>query len=200
MFTSIAEVDTVRSATYKYFNTLISVSSFTVPSVLVILREAVHGNLPGRAISNVEEVRQFFNHNSELYLYLERKLELMKPSEQITTLAKTDIFIGALGSGFANVIYMLPGSVVISYSPPHVGGFFFDTLCEMSRVHYIGVYNSSTSFPPECKNRINANGESTIRACLDVLYAGDIFVNIEQLRYLLTSAIIHLKSEKYRGV
>ena len=124
----------------------------------------------------------------------------MKPSEQITTLAKTDIFIGALGSGFANVIYMLPGSVVISYSPPHVGGFFFDTLCEMSRVHYIGVYNSSTSFPPECKNRINANGESTIRACLDVLYAGDIFVNIEQLRYLLTSAIIHLKSEKYRGV
>ncbi len=130
---------------------------------------------------------------------MEKKLELMKPSDQIATLAKTDVFIGALGSGFANVIYMLPGSVVISYSPPHVGGFFFDTLCEMSRVHYIGVYNSSTPFPPECKNRINANGESTIRACLDVLYAGDIFVNIEQLQYLLTTAIIHLKSDKYRS-
>lgn len=130
-------MDTVRSATYRYFNTRISFSSFTIPSVLVILREAVHGNLPGRAISNVDEVRQFFNRNRESYLYMEKKLELMKPSDQIATLAKTDVFIGALGSGFANVIYMLPGSVVISYSPPHVGGFFFDTLCEMSRVHYI---------------------------------------------------------------
>ena len=77
VFTSIAEVDTVRSATYRYFNTRISFSSFTIPSVLVILREAVHGNLPGRAISNVDEVRQFFNRNRESYLYMEKKLELM---------------------------------------------------------------------------------------------------------------------------
>ena len=110
----------------------------------------------------------------------------------------TDVFVGALGSGFANVVYMLPGSVAISYSPPHVGGFFFDTLSEMAGIHYIPVFNSSTPFPPECHKRINANGESTIRACLDVLYANNIYMDVEQLAYLLDTAIIHLRSEKYR--
>lgn len=169
----------------------------TLPAILVMIREMVHGNLPGRAIANVEEVRHFFHTHSHQYIYSEKKLELMMPKEQIETLSKTDVFIGALGSGFANVVYMVPGSVAISYSPPHVGGFFFDTLCELSRIHYIGVFNSSAPFPPECKNRINANGESTVRACLDILYADNIFMDVEQLESLLTSAKIHLNAFKF---
>ena len=168
------------------------------PSVLVISREAVHGNLPGRAISNLAEVREYFASQKHRYRLVEKKLELLTPAQQIQVMVDTDIFIGALGSGFANVVYMLPGSVAISYSPPHVGGFFFDTLSEMAGVHYIGVYNSSTPFPPECHRRINANGESTIRACLDVLYADNIHMHVEQLERLLESAIIHLRSNKYR--
>ena len=202
MFTSLAEVDTLRAATYRYHHTSLPASSassaFSIPSVLIISREAVHGNLPGRAITNLDKVRAFFAEQHHRYQLVEKKLELLTPAEQIQVMVHTDIFVGALGSGFANVVFMLPGSVAISYSPPHVGGFFFDTLSEMAGIHYIPVFNSSTPFPPECHKRINANGESTIRACLDVLYANNIYMDVEQLAYLLDAAIIHLRSEKYR--
>lgn len=197
VFTDMQEVDTLRAATYKHYSIDTLMKRTTLPTVLVMVREMVHGNLPGRAIANVEEVRHFFQTHSQQYHYSEKKLELMTPREQIETLSQTDVFIGALGSGFANVVYMIPGSVAISYSPPHVGGFFFDTLCELARIHYIGVFNSSAPLPPECRNRINANGESTVRACLDILYADNIFMNVEQLESLLVSAVIHLNAFKF---
>ena len=118
----------------------------------MILREPIHGNLPGRGIENVNEIRLFFQQHSLDYDFNEQKLELLTPKQQIHTLMNTDIFIGILGSGFINVIFMIPGSVAISYSPPNVGGFFFNTVSEFAQVRYIGVYNSSVAFPPECKN------------------------------------------------
>ena len=197
IFTSFAEADTVRSATYKYYSISLPQQVLTKPQTLLILRESVHGNLPGRAIHNIDEVRSFFAQNQNRFEYLEKKLELLQPREQASILANTDIFIGVLGSGFANVIYMLPGSVAISFSPPNVGGLFFNTVSEFARVHYLGVYNSSVPFPPECRNRVNANGESVIRSCLDLLYASDIFIDLHQLDALMDSAVIHLRSEKY---
>lgn len=196
-FTSMSEADTLRSATYKYYGISLPKRSLGRAHVLVILREAIHGNLPGRAIENIDDVRSFFRQNNEQFDFLERKLELLKPSEQVSVMANTDIFIGALGSGFVNVMYMLPGSVAISFSPPNIGGLFFNTLSEFSRVHYIGVYNSSVPFPPECKNRVNANGESVIRSCVDRLHASDIFIDMRKLEVLMDAAMIHLKSQKY---
>ena len=114
----------------------------------MILREPIHGNLPGRGIENVNEIRLFFQQHSLDYDFNEQKLELLTPKQQIHTLMNTDIFIGILGSGFINVIFMIPGSVAISYSPPNVGGFFFNTVSEFAQVRYIGVYNSSVAFPP----------------------------------------------------
>ena len=197
MFTSIAEADTVRATAYKYYHISIRKHVFTVPKVLVMLREPIHGNLPGRGIANVNEVRSFFKH-STAYAFSEQKLELLTPAKQIETLANTDIFVGVLGSGFANGIFMIPGSVAISYSPPHVGGFFFQTVSEFARIRYIAVFNSSTPFPPECKNRVNSNGESVIRSCLDLLYADNVYMEIEQLQFFLQVAIVHLKSTKYK--
>lgn len=196
-FTSMSEVDTLRSAAYKYYGISLPQHALTRPRVLVILREAIHGNLPGRAIENIDEVRSFFKQNQEQFEFVEQKLELLKPSEQVAVMANTDIFIGALGSGFVNVVYMLPGSVAISFSPPNIGGLFFNTLSEFARVHYIGVFNSSVPFPPECKNRVNANGESVIRACVDRLHASDIFIDLRKLEVLMDAAMLHLKSHKY---
>lgn len=201
VFTSVAEADTLRAASYKFYGyTLPSQSSmqFTAPHVLMLQREAVHGNLPGRAIVNMEQIRRFFVEHKGEFVYTEKKLELMKPKDQVKTLLYTDVLVGAQGSGFANVVYMLPGSVAIAFSPPNVGGFFFNTVSEFARVFYIGVYNSSVPFPPDCKNRINSNGESVIRACLDVLYAENLFIDPSHLLDLLRSATVHLKSYKYR--
>ena len=166
----------------------------------MILREPIHGNLPGRGIENVNEIRSFFQQHSSDYSFNEQKLELLTPKQQINTLMNTDIFIGILGSGFINVLFMIPGSVAISYSPPNVGGFFFNTVSEFAQIRYIGVYNSSIAFPPECKNRINANGESVIRSCLDLLYQANVYMNIDQLQDLINVAIIHLKSIKSKGI
>lgn len=196
-FTSMSEADTLRSAAYKYYDISLPRRTLERPHVLVILREAIHGNLPGRAIENIAEVRSFFNQNKEQFDFREQKLELLKPGEQVSIMADTDVFIGALGSGFVNVIYMLPGSVAISFSPPNIGGLFFNTLSEFSRVHFIGVYNSSVPFPSECKNRVNANGESVIRACVDRLHASDIYIDLHKLEVLMDAALIHLKSDKY---
>ena len=55
-FTSMSEADTLRSAAYKYYGISIPRHALTRPRVLVILREAIHGNLPGRAIENIDEV------------------------------------------------------------------------------------------------------------------------------------------------
>ena len=189
VYTSVAEVDTIRAASYKYYGLTLPSMAVTSPHVLVLQREAVHGNLPGRVITNMDH-----------YVYAEKKLELLQPKEQVRALLSTDILMGAQGSGFANVIFMLPGSVAIAYSPPNVGGFFFNTVSEFARVYYIGVYNSSVAFPPECKNRVNSNGESVIRSCLDILYAEDIYMDVIQLQDLLHSAVVHLKSYKYRSL
>ena len=200
VYTSVAEVDTIRAASYKYNGFTLPSMVLTSPHVLVLQREAVHGNLPGRVITNMEQVRRFFHAQKDHYVYAEKKLELLQPKEQVRALLSTDILMGAQGSGFANVIFMLPGSVAIAYSPPNVGGFFFNTVSEFARVYYIGVYNSSVAFPPECKNRVNSNGESVIRSCLDILYADDIYMDVIQLQDLLHSAIVHLKSYKYRSL
>ena len=62
----------------------------------MILREPIHGNLPGRVIENVNEIRLFFQQHSLDYDFNEQKLELLTPKQQIHTLMNTDIFIGIL--------------------------------------------------------------------------------------------------------
>ena len=183
---------------YKYYRMSLQKHSLEKPNVLLITREPINGNLPGRDIENLSAVRTFFKKNNRLYDYSEKKMELLEPAKQVETMVNTDIFIGALGSGFANVIFMIPGSVIISYSPPHIGGFFFQTMAEFARVRYLAVFNNSVPYPPECKNRVNGFGESVVRSCVDVLYQENVYIEIEQLKGLLSVSLVHLKSVKYK--
>ena len=185
---------------YKFYEISLQKHKLEKPNVLLITREPINGNLPGREILNLPAVRAFFKKSHLLYNYSEKKLELLEPAHQVQTMVNTDIFVGALGSGFANVIFMVPGSVIISYSPPNIGGFFFQTMAEFARIRYLAVFNHSVPFPPECKNRVNGFGESVVRSCVDVLYQNNIYMELEQLKGLLAVAIVHLKSVKYKYV
>ena len=42
-------------------------------------------------------------------------MELLTPAEQVERMLNTDVLIGVLGSGFANSVFMLPGSVAVSF-------------------------------------------------------------------------------------
>lgn len=197
IFLSQSQLDIMRASTYKFYNVQLSSRSYTLTRVVLIERENVNGNLPGRAIANIDEVRSFFKSNHHYWLK-EARLELMTPQNQIELMSHTDVLLGVLGSGFANVIYMLPHSVSICYSPPNIGGFFFHTLSELANLYYIGVYNSSVPLPSVCTNKLVSSGESSSKLCTDRLYSEDIYMQKGQLNNLLRLATTHVKLYKYR--
>lgn len=120
IFLSPTEVETVRAAAYKYYHLDPVYHEGKLPRVMLMTRAKVAGNLPGRKIANQNELSLFLRQSKQ-WLYSEGAMELLTPEEQAATMLNTDVLIGVLGSGFANVIYMLPGSVAISFSPPFVG-------------------------------------------------------------------------------
>ena len=126
-------------------------------------------------------------------------MELLTPEEQAATMLNTDVLIGVLGSGFANVIYMLPGSVAISFSPPFVGGFFFSTMAEYCQIRYLPVYNYSIVPPNECTGLLGTYGEmkGDSEYCLSTLYTADIYFNIGTMSSLMRQSLTHLRIHKY---
>ena len=119
--------------------------------------------------------------------------------EQAQRMVDTDILLGVLGSGFANAIFMLPGSVIVSFSPPWVGGFFFSTMAEFCQVRYIPVYNYSIVPPNECTGLITEYGEMTGKSeyCLSTLYTATVYFNLGAVSTILRQALTHVRVFKY---
>lgn len=109
IFLSPTEVETVRAAAYKYYHLDPVYHEGKLPRVMLMTRAKVAGNLPGRKIANQNELSLFLRQSKQ-WLYSEGAMELLTPEEQAATMLNTDVLIGVLGSGFANVIYMLPGA------------------------------------------------------------------------------------------
>ena len=126
-------------------------------------------------------------------------MELLTPAEQVERMLNTDVLIGVLGSGFANSVFMLPGSVAVSFSPPFVGGFFFSTMAEYSQIRYSPVFNYSIVPPKECNRLLGVYGEmkSDSEYCLSTLYTSDIYFNIGTVSSILRQALIHLRIHKF---
>jgi singapore isolate B (sub-type 7) whole genome shotgun sequence assembly, scaffold_15 len=127
-------------------------------------------------------------------------MELLTPAQQVERMMTTDVLIGVLGSGFANSVFMLPGSVAVSFSPPFVGGFFFSTMAEYSQIRYIPVFNYSIIPPKECTGLLGQYGEmkSDSEYCLSTLYTSDIYFNIGTISSILRQALTHLRIHKFR--
>lgn len=198
IFLSPTEVETVRAAAYKYYHLDPVYREGKLPRVMLMTRAKVAGNLPGRKIANQNELSLFLRQSKQ-WLYSEGAMELLTPEEQAATMLNTDVLIGVLGSGFANVIYMLPGSVAISFSPPFVGGFFFSTMAEYCQIRYLPVYNYSIVPPNECTGLLGTYGEmkGDSEYCLSTLYTADIYFNIGTMSSLMHQSLTHLRIHKY---
>ena len=127
-------------------------------------------------------------------------MELLTPAQQVERMVNTDVLIGVLGSGFANSVFMLPGSVCVSFSPPFVGGFFFSTMAEYAQIRYIPVFNYSITPPKECTGLLGVYGEmkSDSEYCLSTLYTSDIYFNLGTVSSILRQALTHLRIHKFR--
>ena len=127
-------------------------------------------------------------------------MELLTPAQQVERMMTTDVLIGVLGSGFANSVFMLPGSVAVSFSPPFVGGFFFSTMAEYSQIRYIPVFNDSIIPPKECTGLLGQYVEMKADSvdCLSTLYTSDIYFNIGTISSILRQALTHLRIHKFR--
>ena len=197
IFISPTEVETIRAAAYKFYKLDPIRKPKTLPQVMLMTRSNVAGNLPGRKIANELEVELYLN-TSRKWLYSKDAMELLEPGDQARVMLGTDVLIGVLGSGFANAIFMLPGSVIVSFSPPFVGGFFFSTMAEYCQIRYIPVFNYSIVPPNECSGLLGPYGEMQGKSeyCLSTLYTSDIYFNIGTLSSIMQQALIHLRANR----
>ena len=197
IFISPTEVETIRAAAYKFYKLDPIRKPKTLPHVMLMTRSNVAGNLPGRKIANELEVELYLN-TSRKWLYSKDAMELLEPGDQARVMLGTDVLIGVLGSGFANAIFMLPGSVIVSFSPPFVGGFFFSTMAEYCQIRYIPVFNYSIVPPNECSGLLGPYGEMQGKSeyCLSTLYTSDIYFNIGTLSSIMQQALIHLRANR----
>lgn len=124
-------------------------------------------------------------------------LENLTPKKQIEAMMNSDVLLGALGSGFTNVMFMVPGSVAIIVSPPYIGGFFFHSMTELSNVWYLPMYNYSTSIPNECVDAMDDFGHVMKSNCGKFLYAQDVYIVPGVLENYMKLADVHLKMYKY---
>ena len=201
IFLSPTEVETIRAAAYKFYHLDPVHASGPIPHVMLMTRSMVAGNLPGRKIANELEVELYLN-SSRRWVYSKDAMELLEPGAQARVMMNTDVLIGVLGSGFANAIYMLPGSVTVSFSPPFVGGFFFSTMAEYCQIRYIPVFNYSIIPPNECTGLLGTYGEMQGKSeyCLSTLYTADIYFNIGTLSSIMQQALIHIRVNKYHNM
>ena len=198
IFTSPTEVETVRAASYKFYKLDPVRKRNQLPRIMLMTRANVAGNLPGRMIGNKNELSLYLRRGRE-WIYSEDAMELLDPRTQAQRMVDTDILLGVLGSGFANAIFMLPGSVIVSFSPPWVGGFFFSTMAEFCQVRYIPVYNYSIVPPNECTGLITEYGEMTGKSeyCLSTLYTATVYFNLGAVSTILRQALTHVRVYKY---
>ena len=198
VFTSPTEVETVRAASYRFYKLDPVRRKGQLPRVMLMTRANVAGNLPGRMIGNKDELTLYLQRGRE-WIYSEDAMELLDPRTQAQRMVDTDILLGVLGSGFANAIFMLPGSVIVSFSPPFVGGFFFSTMAEFCQVRYIPVYNYSIVPPNECSGLLKEYGEMSGKSeyCLSTLYTATVYFNLGAVSTILRQALTHVRVFKY---
>lgn len=101
----------------------------------------------------------------------------MSFEKQLDCFVHGDIFIGPMGSGFINMIFMVPYSVVLSVMPPYKYGQFFQTLSYFTRINYISIFNTTAQIQEQCKNYFSYLGQTVKNwTCHWYIYNSDIYL------------------------
>ncbi|XP_064626850.1 uncharacterized protein LOC135487256 [Lineus longissimus] len=91
-----------------------------------------------RKITNERELVFAVKSAHPLFNVREILLETMTVREQLNAFAQTDVLIGMHGAGFAQCIFLQPGSAVIEFFPKNFGeNWHFEYLAKWSGVHYL---------------------------------------------------------------
>lgn len=68
--------------------------------------------------------------------------------QQVQLYYSMDLVLGGHGSAMANVMFMIPHSVLIECNPPFFYEMCFANVAWLSRVHYISVTNYNSQYLP----------------------------------------------------
>ncbi|KAK8812290.1 hypothetical protein WA158_007524 [Blastocystis sp. Blastoise] len=205
IFADPIEAYYVRVLAYKYIGYDIASKKYTVPYVTIVNRTP-RTNLYNRQIRNIDEImREFnssfsglFNCRSELII-----MDFLKLQEVVSIMVKTDILVGAVGSGLINSLFMLPFSVVIMFFPTTSQDHYFYNLSYCTDIYILPSYNASLNHYPSpkfdnCNKTINKYGVILNNyTCNHFAYMDDVYISPNILYHLLYIANLYLKQKKY---
>lgn len=125
----------------------------------------------------------------------------MSFEQQLMCLVRGDIFIGPMGSGFINMIFMVPNSVVLSVMPPYKYGPFFQTLSYFTRINYISIFNTTAQVPEHCKEYYTYYGQIRKNiTCHWDIYNSNLYIPPGVLYQNLIIAQEYIEKQKYHTI
>ncbi|KAK8812307.1 hypothetical protein WA158_007541 [Blastocystis sp. Blastoise] len=204
IFADPIEAYYVRVLAYKYIGYDIASKKYTVPFVS-ILNRTPRTNLYNRQIRNIDEIMREFDTRFSgsfrcIYKYI--IMDFLKLQEVISIMVKTDILVGAVGSGLTNSLFMLPYSVVIMFFPTTSQDYYFYSLSYCTDIYILPSYNASLNHYPSpkfdnCEKTINKYGYIKNVSCRISTYMDDVYISPNILYHLLCIAELYLKQKKY---
>jgi glycoprotein 2-beta-D-xylosyltransferase len=99
-----------------------------------------------RKITNERELVFAVKNAHPKFRVTEILLETMTVRQQLNAFARADVLIGMHGAGFAQCIFLQPGSAVIEFFPKNFGeNWHFEYLAKWSGVHYLKWRNTESA-------------------------------------------------------
>jgi len=145
-----------------------------------------------RKILNLNEIIDALNKICQNCTITVPPLETMLLKDQIKTLSKANILIGAHGSGLSHVMWMKPGSHIYEILP---NGYtcrnWFKSAAQIARVNYHAVESNLISNNSIIANCIR-NNLCTNQGCHDVLRDQKLTVTIETIQREMSQTINEL--------
>ena len=102
----------------------------------------VHVKTPGRVIKNEHEMIGIL----EKYGVCNINIPELKFESQRELFYDTDVFVSMPGAGQANMIFMRPGTTVVTFYIDHYSSTMYHALADVLGINYIAIYHEADAF------------------------------------------------------
>lgn len=210
---SVYEADTVRIAAYRYYRVR---EKFPVPTTAIVLHLTYKKdeNRVLGGISNMDEVEKFFQKkiavdmrekdDMQIWSYRSIEVDTVSKGKKIHALYETDILFSLYNDLLINMIYLIPGSCVVTVNYNLMSSPHLNSIAEQSQLFYLEISNFSVPVPSVCSDK-NSNVRFHIYSdrCKEELMKQDVYVQpgmlMSYLRVAKTYTMIHKYYDESEG-
>lgn len=132
-------------------------------------------------------------------------MDTVSKGRKIHALYETDILFSVYNDLLVNMIYLIPGSCVVTVNHNLMSSPHLNSIAEQSQLFYIEISNFSVPLPPACNDR-NSNVKFHIYSerCREELMKQPVYVQpgmlMSYLRVAKTYNLIHKYYDESEGV